>query len=140
MKVALKSLSDRSIEWFAACVMLAWGVTFSLPGDLLSQPAFVAFNRYGTTDSFWVFAFTGMGATRLIALYINGRWPRSPHIRIVGALFGAISWAQIAYLFLEAAQINQTPVGTGPAVYALLGVFELISIHRAAFDARYHNS
>ncbi len=140
MKLAFKSLTDRGLEWFAACVMLAWGVTFSLPGDLLNEPAFIAFHRFGTTDSFWAFIFSAAGAARLIALYINGRWPRSPHIRIVCALFGAVSWAQIAYLFLEAALINNTPIGTGPAVYALLAGFELISVHRAAFDARYHYS
>ncbi len=139
MKVALESLKDRSLEWFSACVMLSWGITFALPGNLMSQPAYIGFNRYGTTDAFWALLFGGMGISGLIALYINGRWPRSPLIRRVRAMFGLVMWAQVSYLFFDAAVKNGTPIGTGPAVYALLAIFEIVSINRAAYDARYHH-
>jgi hypothetical protein len=140
MKTALKSLADRSNEWFSSLVMIAWGVTLAMPGDLLTQPEFVAFRRFGMTETSWAVLFAFVGAARLVALYINGRWPRSPHIRMVGALFGAVSWVQVSVLLYEAAGINNTPVTTGCAVYALLAAFELFSINRAAFDARYHVS
>jgi hypothetical protein len=140
MKTALKSLADRTNEWFSSLVMIAWGATMALPGDLLAQPGFVAFHRFGMTESFWAFLFSIVGAARLVALYINGRWPRSPHIRMFGALFGALSWVQVSILLYEAAGINNTPITTGCAVYALLAAFELFSINRAAFDARYHVS
>lgn len=140
MRVALQSLSDRTSEWYSSMVMIAWGATLALPGDLLSQPGFVAFRRFGMTESTWAFVFALVGGSRLVALFINGRWPRSPHIRMVGALFGALSWGQVSILLYEAAGINNTPITTGCAVYALLAVFELFSINRAAFDARYHVS
>jgi hypothetical protein len=140
LKTALKSLADRTNEWFSSLVMIAWGATLALPGDLLSQPGFVAFRRFGMTEASWAALFAFVGAARLVALYINGRWPRSPHIRMVGALFGAVSWVQVSVLLYEAAGINNTPVTTGCAVYALLAAFELFSINRAAFDARYHVS
>lgn len=132
--------SDRDIEWFSAFVMVAWGLTMALPGDTLSQPGFIAFHRFGLTESFWTFTFSAIGGARLIALYINGRWPRSPHIRMAGALFGALSWAQISVLLYQSAEINGLPISTGCAVYALLAAFELFSIQRAAFDARYHHT
>lgn len=140
MRTALKSLADRTNEWFSSLVMIAWAATMGLPGDLLSQPGFVAFHRFGMTESAWSLLFAFVGTARLVALYINGRWPRSPHIRMVGALFGAVSWVQVSILFYEAAGINNTPVTTGCMVYALLAAFELFSINRAAFDARYHIS
>lgn len=139
MKIAFQSLSERTIEWFSSLVMVAWGATLALPGSLLSQPGFIAFNRFGLTESFWTFAFATIGAGRLMALYINGRWPRSPHVRMGGALFGAVSWGQVSVLLYQASEINNTPVTTGCAVYALLAVFELFSINRAAYDARYYN-
>jgi hypothetical protein len=140
MRVALQSLSDRTIEWFSALVMLSWAFTMALPGGLLDQPGFVAFHRFGLTEGFWTFAFGTVGAGRLIALYINGRWPRSPHIRMFGALFGAVSWGQVSVLLYQASIINNTPISTGCAVYALLAAFELFSINRAAFDARYNHT
>jgi hypothetical protein len=139
MRTALQSLSDRTVEWFSSLVMIAWGATLSLPGDLLNQPGFIAFNRFGMTETFWAFAFGFIGAGRLIALYINGRWPRSPHIRMFGALFGTLSWGQVSWLLYQASAINGTPITTGCAVYALLAAFEIFSMNRAAFDARYHN-
>ncbi|MCG6204212.1 hypothetical protein LPW26_06165 [Rhodopseudomonas sp. HC1] len=137
--MALQSLSDRTIEWFSSLVMVGWGATLAMPGDTLAQPGFVAFSRFGTTETFWAFAFAFIGAGRLVALYINGRWPRSPHIRMFGALFGALSWGQVSILLYQSSAINEMPIPTGFAVYALLSAFELFSINRAAFDARYHN-
>jgi hypothetical protein len=139
MKTALKSLSDRTIEWFSASVMLIWGATLALPGELLNQPTFVAFHRFGLTEDFWAIAFGGVGMARLVSLFINGRWPRSAHIRMAGGLFGALSWGQVAWLLYESSAITATPILPGPGVYALLAAFEVFAINRAAFDARYYN-
>lgn len=138
MKVAFQSLQDRGIEWFSGCVMVAWGITFAMPGDLFqTQASFKAFAQYASEDVFAV-VFGGVGAARMVALFINGRWPRSPIVRIFGAAFGAIIWGRVAVLFYESAAMNGALIGTGPAVYALLAVFEIFAINRAAFDARYH--
>jgi drug/metabolite transporter (DMT)-like permease len=140
VRIAIESLKDRAIEWYSACVMVAWGVTFALPGNLLSKPDFVGFHRYTTSDALLACVFSFMGSAGLIALYINGRWPRGPLIRIARGAFGAVAWALIAYAFYDAAQINNLPIGTGPLVYALLALFEFVSIYRAAYDVRYHHA
>lgn len=140
MRTAIQSLKDRAIEWYSASVMLAWGVTFAFPGDLLSKPDFVGFHRYTTSDALLASLFSFMGAAGLIALYINGRWPRGPLVRIGRATFGCVAWMLVAYAFYDAASINKMPVGTGPLVYALLALFEIVSIHRAAYDVRYHHA
>ncbi|QUS40562.1 hypothetical protein RPMA_18260 [Tardiphaga alba] len=128
------------MEWFSASVMLAWGITFALPGDLLTKPDFVGFHRYTSSDALLASVFSIMGAAGLVALYINGRWPKNAIIRVVRGIFGSVAWALIAYAFYDAAQINNTPLGTGPLVYALLALYEFVSIYRAAHDVRYHHA
>lgn len=132
--------NDRGLEWFSAFVMLGWGVTLIAPGDTLAGPAFSAFGRFGLTEEFWAWAFGLVGATRLVALYINGNWPKSPHIRMLGALFGAISWAQVAYLITLSTYFASGIASTGTAVYTALAVADILAIARAAFDARYHRT
>lgn len=133
-------LNDRGLEWYSAFVMLGWGLTLALPGDTLAAPQYAAFGRFGFTEGFWAWAFSVVGVSRLIALYINGRWPRSPHVRMLGSLFGAVSWAQVAYL-LTIGTYGVTGVpATGTVVYGLLAIADLFGIARAAFDARYYSS
>jgi hypothetical protein len=128
---------DRAIEWLAAIVMLGWGIILAMPGDSLAQPQFQAFRNYGVSETAWAWVFGVLGGARLAALYINGRWPRTPHIRMMGALFGAISWMQIAWIITDSTLVMQGVATTGIAVYLALALAEIFSVYRAAFDARY---
>ncbi len=131
-------LNDRALEWFSAFVMLGWGVTLLFPGDTLAGAQYAAFARFGMTEEFWSWAFSIVGIARLVALYINGRWPKSPHIRMAGSLFGALSWAQVSYLLFVSSWAATGVPTTGPVVYGLLAMADLLGIARAAFDARYY--
>jgi hypothetical protein len=130
---------DRALEWFSAIVMIAWGITLAWPGDTLDGDAFTAFRRHGMTEAWWAVIFGAAGAARIAALYINGRQPKTPYVRMAGSLFGAVSWAQIAYLLFEGSHMTGIP-STGVAIYTPLAVAELVSIFRAAFDARYYRT
>lgn len=132
--------NDRGLEWFSAFVMLSWGVTLALPGDTLSGPSYAAFGRFGMTEEAWAGVFSAVGLARLVALYINGHWPKSPHIRMLGSLFGAISWGQVAYLLTLSTYFTTGIAATGTAVYSLLALADLFGIARAAFDARYYST
>jgi hypothetical protein len=132
------SIQDRGLEWYSALVMVGWGFVLALPGDTLAGPSFVAFQRYGLTESFWAWLFGATGAARLAALYINGRWPTTPYIRMFGSLFGAISWAQVAWLVAEGTFFSNGVASTGTVVYGLLALAEVFSLFRACFDARYY--
>lgn len=133
-------MQDRALEWFSALVMLSWGMVLAMPGDTMAGPAYAAFHRFGTTEDFWAWAFGMMGGIRLVALYINGRWPRTPVIRMVCATFGAMSWAQVSWMLTEGTYLKSGIATTGTAVYGILALADLFSIFRAAFDARYHRS
>lgn len=63
----------------------------------------------------------------------------TPYIRIVGSLFGAMSWAQVAWLLFAGGYLNTGIPTTGVAVHGLLALADLLSIFRAAFDARFRH-
>jgi hypothetical protein len=133
----VKHMQDRSTEWLSALVMVSWGITLMMPGDTLLGPLFIAFKRYGLTEDFWAWAFTSVGVARLTALWINGRWPRTPTIRSLCAIFGATSWVHVSYLLYQGSAGIGLPWSTGPGVYLILAFYDFIAIFRAAVDGRY---
>lgn len=132
-------IQDRALEWFSSLVMFCWGIVLALPADTLSAPQYAAFRRFGATEEFWAISLMAIGAMRLTALYINGRWPKTPMLRMVGSLFGAVTWAQVFVLIAEGS-IQAGAANTGLGVYGPLALAEVLSIYRAAFDARYYRS
>lgn len=127
----------RDTEWLSSVVMCAWALVLALPGDSLAGPSFSAFHRLGLTETFWACAFGGMGGIRLAALYINGRSPRTPYARMLGAFFGFLAWGQVAFLVYQGTMAVLGVVSPGTAVYAVLAAMELRSLYRASYDARY---
>ncbi len=132
-------LNERAIEWLCAGIMVAWGVTLAINGDILKQPGSAAFHRFGATESFWAWMFGSAGFARIAALYINGRWPKTPIIRMVCAGLGFVSWSQLSWLFLEGTMMTAGVPTPGIGVYPMLALAELYSIYRAAHDARYYH-
>lgn len=130
---------DRAIEWLCAGITLWWAIALALPGDILSGPAFVAFNRVGWPQSTWMLLFAFSGGVRVIALWVNGRWPKTPIIRMFASIFGAFVWTQLAWLFYQSSLMNHGPFQTGMGVYGLLAAAEVFSTFRAAHDARYYH-
>lgn len=134
MRVRLvRHMQDRSTEWLSSIVMLGWGIILAQPGDAMAGPQFGAFHRFGLTQANWSFIFGFAGVLRMIALWINGRWPRTPYIRMFFATFGAISWVHVAALLASA----DGPLTTGPVVYSVLALYEFIAVCRASIDGRY---
>lgn len=134
----LNSHADRSVEWLSALAMLNWCLILAQPGNTYSlSPSFAEFTRYGLTEDRLALLFGVIGSARVVALVINGKWPRSPVLRIAGAMLGGLIWGQIAWLqYLGSAASGA--ISTGVGIYALLAVAEIANVYRAAFDARYH--
>jgi hypothetical protein len=55
-----------------------------------------------------------------------------------GSLFGAVSWAQVAWLVAEGTFFSNGVASTGTVVYGLLALAEVFSLFSACFDARYY--
>lgn len=83
-----------------------------------------------------VVAIYGLGgALRLAALVANGSWPRhGPKLRALGALAGAMVWAQMLVVSLRADHGSASPPTLDMWVYLTLSAVELIAMCRALVD------
>ena len=133
----LRHNADRSIEWFSALAMLVLATILVMPGDTMAGPSFREFDHYGLNEARLAAALGIVGAVRVVALWINGRWPRGPMLRIGGSVIGAMIWGQIAWLITLGALLNNGTISTDTGIYTLLAIGEILSIYKAAFDARY---
>lgn len=134
----LNAHADRSMEWFSAASMLVWCLVLSQPGDsLAASPSFSEFVRSGFSETRLAAVFGVVGGARLVALLINGRWPRSPLFRMTGAMIGCVIWGQIAWLQYLGSTASGA-ISTGVGIYALLALADCANVYRAAFDVRYH--
>lgn len=102
------------------------GVTDHFPGRvsdwfLASILTNVGFDSHG----FWSVLCLSIGLTRLIALTINGTFPKlrwSPHVRFVMAILSGCVWVQLA-------------LGADPMLYRYLLLFDIYNTHLAAAEA-----
>ena len=131
--------ADRAVEWLCAGVMVWWCIALSLPGSLMQTPLFAGFANVGMTQDQWAGMFGVIGMLRCVVLFVNGRWPKTPFFRAVGAALGAFIFFELTVRFAEASLINHGPWQTGTGVYCLLGVSEMFSVYRAMHDARYYS-
>src|SRR4051812_40077609 len=85
-----RPMRSRSVEMFLSMVMMVMGFIYSLPGDTLHNPV-------NQRLAEWVAIFPGtegrlgallvfVGAIRLLALLINGRWYPTPLARLFGCV------------------------------------------------------
>lgn len=84
----------------------------------------------------WAAWSLSIGAIRMIALYINGSWRRTPLIRAVCAMLGLIWWVVLGFLFNVSADPGPFPAGL-MFYFGFVG-FEGYSIYRGARDS-YHS-
>ena len=131
----LTEFNDRALEWLCAGFMVTWGLALARSSDAMVWPPPGFGNWPGMTATLWASILCGSGLVRIAALYINGRWPRTPVIRTVCASFGLLAWSHLSWVFAETA--GRPAAGIG--VYGILALAELYSIYRAAHDARYHH-
>jgi hypothetical protein len=128
---------ERALEWLSAIIMVAWGIILAQSGDTLSGPNFHEFAAHDMSEEALAYVFGTVGGVRIAALYINGRWPRTPLLRMLGAGAGLLLWGQIASMF-AISYVRFGTAGTGFAAYGSLAMAEIFSIYWAAFDARYN--
>lgn len=131
----MQSHQTRSVEWLLALLMVTWGVGLLLPGNTMALQSY----RYLAAiapEPVWAAWSISIGAARLVALYVNGSWRRSPLIRAGGAALGVIWWLILGFLLL-----NGTQGGPLPAAlmwYPVFCGFEFYSVYRGARDS-YHS-
>jgi len=125
----------RSVEWLLASMMVAWGVGLMLPGDTMLLPQYRLLAAIAP-EPVWAAWSLSMGSIRIIALYVNGSWRRTPLLRVMGATLGLIWWLVLGFLFKSAAD-GSGALPAGLMWFPVFIGFEGYSIVRGARDS-YH--
>lgn len=125
----------RSVEWLLASMMVAWGVGLMLPGDTMSLPQYRLLGAIAP-EYVWAAWSVSIGGIRVLALYINGSWRRTPLFRVAGASLGMIWWLVLGFLFKAAAD-GSGAISAGLLWFPVFIFFEGYSIVRGARDS-YH--
>lgn len=129
----------RMFEWCAALMLLGLALHIAMWPHSIGASSF-RFILLFVGSSMLGFMFFVAALIRIAALIANGSWPAwGPWLRAGGALMGSIIWAQMTLALLLLVPNVGTPPSPGIPVYAILAIFELISIYRAlAADERHH--
>lgn len=120
-------------EWLAAAILASIGfILFAFPHMFEDDaaPQFVTLARM-FPQQLWAFVFFLLGATRLVALWINGRKTITPYIRMAMAFISCFVWYQFALGFLLSGVAT-----TGLAVYPWLLALDIYNVFRSSADAR----
>lgn len=121
----------RAIEWWSAACLLSWGaVVLLLPGLFVEDRYSVFFKPlidWAPQAAWGMFAFT-MGSLRLMALFINGFWFRTPLIRLSASFMSVCVW------FFITAGLFRAQAVLGVIVYGWHMVADIYSSFRSASD------
>lgn len=129
-------IEGRLFEWGMAFAMLCLALQIFIWPLTLGASAFRYLAFIVNTENVGLL-FLVVAIARGVALIINGRSSvYGPRVRAMGALAGAVIWAQMdVALFILMFETNNPP-SPGIPVYFALTVCELISSYRAATDVR----
>lgn len=127
-------MRTRSVEWLLSCLMLTWGVILLAPNDSFANPAYQWLATIGE-ERVWGGLALGIGALRVVALYVNGSWRRTPLIRAFAAVVGLMWWVSVGALLIFGVEPGK-PVPAGFAFYPVFALFEAYSCYRSGLDAR----
>lgn len=109
----LWSLDTRSAELLIAQICLVRGVFLTLPGESLT-PSIYAGHLAVMPEAAWGWLEILAGAFAIAGILINGRWRKSPWLRVSGAILTGSIFASLTMTF----QINSSlQVSLAVAVY-----------------------
>lgn len=139
MKSLRQHWPARKSEWFMAAILTTWGAyvwlhpeMFHAPSTqaLLSGLAMISASFTIEAALFWGPLCVVVGIGRMIALFINGAWTRTPLIRVAASFVSMFVFTQILIGLWDSGVPN-----TGLVIYPWFVVADLISAYRAATDA-----
>lgn len=125
-----KHFPPRAIEWLIGVILVSWGITVILtPGLFTQNHAYLGLLAMAPQERWGLYAL-GVGLVRVLALFINGSWTRTPVIRLVCSFFSAFVWTQV-FLGL----LNSPVPTTAFAIFPWFIASDIYSAFRAGSDA-----
>jgi hypothetical protein len=83
---------QRRIEWMLAFALLGTGFIYGFSPSMDDVPQYEAQLRL-LPPFVWMLIFCTIGGVRVLFLFVNGNYRRSPHWRSAGAALGCLGWA-----------------------------------------------
>ena len=119
-------------EWLVSIILVSLAaLLFCATQTFALNPAYFAAMIAMAPQVVWASIFLLFGGVRIIALYINGRKPVTPYIRMGLAFLSCFVWFQVT-LSLFASGVP----GLGWAVFPWLLALEMYNVFRSSADAR----
>ncbi|ACB24623.1 MULTISPECIES: hypothetical protein [Methylobacterium] len=121
---------SREAEWLSAAILMAFALALLAPGATFSRPVFVNLAAVAPEGT-WGMGLLGIATVRMIGLWVNGNWRRSPTLRFLISAVGALVWLWVARLFSDD---GYPGLNTGALVYLAVGLFDLYAAGRSLAD------
>ena len=131
-RVAWEKYPTRTVEHMLAWMVVVWSFAVAWPGNMMVGPSFAALLVIAP-EQFWGWSGVVLGVLRLIALYVNGRWRRTPGLRLLGAASGMIWWIVLSACYWVAVE-NGAPDFPMRYVFYVFIAFEVYSCFRCGQD------
>ena len=126
-----KTFPVRVCEWLLAGISVSWGVAaWNHSNAEWANPIYSGLSRIADQHA-WGAVVCTIGLLRLAALFRNGGWRPSPHLRAAGAFLSCFAWLQISLGLFAAEHLT-----TGIAIYPWLLLADIYNVFRASSDAR----
>lgn len=122
----------RSVEWCLGALMVAWGLGLMLPGDTMDLAGYRTLGALAP-EPVWAAWSLSIGGLRLLALFVNGAYFRTPLIRAACSLLGLVWWLVLGFLLKAGAGEGALPAAL--LWYPVFVTFEGYSIYRGACDS-----
>lgn len=127
-----KTFPVRVCEWLLAGLSISWGIAaWNHSDEEWANPIYNGLTRIEESQHAWGAIVCAIGILRMVALFRNGGWAPSPHLRAAGAFLACFAWLQIS-LGLFASPV----LSTGIAIYPWLLAADIYNVFRASHDAR----
>lgn len=124
----------RALEWHCAFSLLVYGWAVLDPSStFFDMPIYVVMKNIAPEFTWGITAMT-VAALRLVALYINGWWRRTPIIRFVGASVGGMFWVAVGASMYFGAEASGQKMTAGLVLYIPLFFSEGWCVMSTGYD------
>jgi hypothetical protein len=128
---ANRKFPARAAEWMTASMVTTMGLAFAGWPRMFATSDYLSELRDFAPQSFWAATLLAIGCMRLSALFINGSWRPSPHLRLAGAVLSVLVWSKILDGFAHLGRPSPAL-----AIYPWLALADFYAVFRAGRDAR----
>jgi len=102
---SFKSLPEtfeaRASEWMFGFATFSLSLVFFLNDNLIDHPCFEGMRNIHEHQRDWALLLLIVGLGRLIVLFINGSYWRTPHFRALAAFLSSGIWCLMCFGFLD---------------------------------------